>query len=237
MEKSLKTTKISGTLYHPQMHKKHGSVRFVAKKLDKKAKIQRNVGAAITSLSMAIFIYSYGPIVSNSLSFQKLSTPSPQSIEVKAQELSNDSWSDPKSHDYNLVIPSLNIKSKILLNVDPDNESVYSEALKEGVAQAKGTALPGEGKRIYLFAHSTNSLLFIEQFNAVFYDLDKLSMNEKIDIQNGDKIYQYQVTDKKIVSSNDTTWIAPHDGEELILQTCWPKGTNWKRLLVFAKPI
>jgi len=25
-------------------------------------------------------------------------------------------------------------------------------------------------------------------------------------------------------------------GERVILQTCWPPGTAWKRLLVFATP-
>lgn len=236
MERNQKTIKNSGTLYHLSMDKKHGSVRFIEKKLNKKDKINRTIGAALTSLSMAVFIYSYGPIVSNSLSFSGVATPAPESIEVKAQTLES-SQTQSKSDEYYLVIPSLNIKANIIKNVDPGNQAEYSKALMEGVAQAKGTGLPGEGKRIFLFAHSTNSILFIEQFNAIFYDLDKLELNEKIDIQNGNNIYQYQVTNKKIVSSTDTQWIAPHDGEELILQTCWPKGTNWKRLLVFAKPV
>ena len=29
---------------------------------------------------------------------------------------------------------------------------------------------------------------------------------------------------------------AQESGEQLVLQTCWPPGTTWKRLIVIAKP-
>jgi len=52
------------------------------------------------------------------------------------------------------------------------------------------------------------------------------------------KRYNYTVSETKIVDSTDTHYIdsSMGQGERVILQTCWPPGTAWKRLLVFATP-
>ena len=49
--------------------------------------------------------------------------------------------------------------------------------------------------------------------------------------------YRYRVKYKKVADPTDLTDIidvtAPR---RLVLQTCWPPGTTWKRLLVVAEP-
>jgi LPXTG-site transpeptidase (sortase) family protein len=52
------------------------------------------------------------------------------------------------------------------------------------------------------------------------------------------KRFNYVVYETKIVDSDDTEYLdsALGQGERLILQTCWPPGTDWKRTLVFARP-
>ena len=49
--------------------------------------------------------------------------------------------------------------------------------------------------------------------------------------------FNYKVTESRIVDADDVSFIteAQSGEEQLILQTCWPPGTTWKRLLVFAK--
>ena len=52
------------------------------------------------------------------------------------------------------------------------------------------------------------------------------------------KRFNYTVVDTKIIEADDTHFIDSSlgQGERVILQTCWPPGTAWKRLLVFAEP-
>jgi len=51
------------------------------------------------------------------------------------------------------------------------------------------------------------------------------------------KIYKYRVYESKVVESKEVEYLDYRlaDKEVLILQTCWPLGTDWKRLLVLAK--
>ncbi|PIR78899.1 MAG: hypothetical protein COU26_04045, partial [Candidatus Levybacteria bacterium CG10_big_fil_rev_8_21_14_0_10_36_30] len=65
-------------------------------------------------------------------------------------------------------------------------------------------------------------------------------------LESGDDVYlffqgkrfNYTVYDKKIIDAEDTTLIDSKSdmGERVILQTCWPPGTAWKRMIIFAKP-
>jgi len=109
------------------------------------------------------------------------------------------------------------------------------------VAQALGTDLPGDGigKTIFLFAHSSEQGIFDARDNPVFYLLGKLDVNDDILINYRGNIYTYKVYTKKITGAREITYLnySENDKEVLILQTCWPIGTNWQRLLVFAEKI
>ena len=58
--------------------------------------------------------------------------------------------------DY-ITIPKIKAQAPLILNVDPWNENIYKESLKKGVAHAKGTPLPGESGRSFIFAHSSGN--------------------------------------------------------------------------------
>lgn len=143
--------------------------------------------------------------------------------------------------DFSLVIPKISAASKIIPNVNPSNEEEYRLALKSGVAHSAGTSLPGEKGTVYLFAHSTNSLANVSHYNAIFYQLKDLIVGDKIIIFYTGQMYVYQVTENFTTKADDTTWLTnpPAGGGEkrLVLQTCWPPGTTWKRLIVVAKPV
>lgn len=185
-------------------------------------------GITATSLSLSLLIYSYIPTFNSELD-----------INVDQQIVVENIINSEDVNDEQLVIsiPQINAVSNIVKNVDPFSVPEYKEALKFGVAHAKGTGFPGEGRRIYLFAHSTNSPLFVQQYNAVFYDLRKLTSGDTITIESKSKKYEYIVIDKKIVAASDISWLMGDQEEDLILQTCDPPGTSWRRLLVVAKPI
>ncbi len=144
----------------------------------------------------------------------------------------------PKSTEFSLVIPKIGINEKVFENIDPFNPSVYLEVLKKGIAHAKGTVFPGVNGTTYIFAHSADNFWNVGRYNAVFYLLNKLEKNDNITIFFKDKRYDYKVIDQKVVNADDVKYLNanPGKGEKLILQTCWPPGTTWKRLLIRAEP-
>ncbi|MFA6007485.1 MAG: sortase [Candidatus Shapirobacteria bacterium] len=154
-------------------------------------------------------------------------------------------YSVPKNinkDDYIIQIPKILAYSKVVENVSPFDQAEYDRVLKNNVvAQAKGTAVPGsgKGKSIYIFAHSSNNNLGMLRSNAVFYLLGELQKDDLIYIVYHEQEIKYKVFDKKIVSANDLDYLNYSDPsrEVLILQTCWPIGTDWNRLIVLAEKI
>lgn len=144
----------------------------------------------------------------------------------------------PRSTDFSIIIPKIGASEQVFANIDPSNEKEYFEALKKGVAHARGTFFPGMNGNIYLFAHSTDSFWNISRYNAVFYLLKNLAPGDDVIIFFQDKRYNYKVTGAKILEANDISYLEPNPEQEeiLILQTCWPPGTTLKRLVILAKP-
>ncbi|GIW63511.1 MAG: hypothetical protein KatS3mg091_313 [Patescibacteria group bacterium] len=144
----------------------------------------------------------------------------------------------PVNNTFSIVIPKIQANAKIIANVNTADEAEYRLKLQEGVAHARGTYFPGEGKNIFLFAHSTDFIWNVGTYNAVFYLLYKLENQDLVYVMYKNKLYKYRVFDKKIVNSDEIHYLTDEtDSEILILQTCWPPGTTWKRLLVFAERI
>lgn len=144
----------------------------------------------------------------------------------------------PTDPNFSLVIPKIGANSRVIANVDPSKYDEYIEALKYGVAHARGTALPGDSGHIYLFAHSTDSFLNVTNYNAVFYLLYKLEKGDDLYLFYQGKKFSYKVLDKKIVDPQKTEFLTRQSGNEfLTLQTCWPPGTTLQRLLIFASPV
>lgn len=144
----------------------------------------------------------------------------------------------PSDTRFSIVIPKIGANAKVFENTDSTKESEYLAVLQKGVAHAKGTAFPGLNGNIYLFAHSADNWWNVGRYNAIFYLLKELKPPDDVIIFFLGKRYDYIVYDTKIVESTEVSQIQPNigGGEKLILQTCWPPGTTWKRLLVFAKP-
>lgn len=144
----------------------------------------------------------------------------------------------PKDTNFSILIPKIGASEKVFENVDPSNEKEYGEKLLKGVAHARGSAFPGYGGNTYIFAHSADSFWNVGRYNAVFYLLKELQPGDDIVIFFQNKRFNYTVTETKIVDATDLSYLKPDlgTGETLTLQTCWPPGTTWKRMLVFAKP-
>jgi sortase A len=141
----------------------------------------------------------------------------------------------PVDPDFSIVIPKIAANAKVLPNIDAAEEKVYLQALQKGVAHAQGTAFPGEGGHIFLFAHSTDYFWNVGSYNAVFYLLYKLEQNDEVNLFYKGQRYVYKVIGKEIVDPKQVEYLTRKSNREfLTLQTCWPPGTTLKRLLVFA---
>lgn len=139
---------------------------------------------------------------------------------------------------FSVVIPKIGAAEKVIPNVDSTNESEYVKALQHGIAHAKGSVFPGLIGTTYLFAHSTDSFWNVGRYNAVFYLLKDLTIGDDVIVFFQNRRYNYKVTKTEIVDPSEVGLLtqAQKSEEQLILQTCWPPGTTWKRQLVIAKP-
>jgi len=88
----------------------------------------------------------------------------------------------PEDPNFSIIIPKIGANARILSNIDASNEKIYLDALNKGVAHTLGTAFPGEGGHIFLFAHSTDYFWNVSTYNAVFYLLSKLKNRDEVDI-------------------------------------------------------
>lgn len=161
--------------------------------------------------------------------------PQPRSLLSYALNIHQVDFLVPEDPNFSIVIPKIGANAKVLANVDAGNKAVYLEALKKGVAHTEGTAFPGEGGHIFLFAHSTDYFWNVGSYNAIFYLLYKLEKGDEINLFYQGERFLYRLIDKKIVEASQVEYLTRKTNKEfLTLQTCWPPGTTLKRLLVFA---
>jgi LPXTG-site transpeptidase (sortase) family protein len=137
--------------------------------------------------------------------------------------------------EFNLKIEKLEIDVTIIPNVDGKEKSIYNDALNNGVAHYKNTALPNSGSNIVIFGHSS-TVLGIGKYAKVFATLNKLDNGDEIKIIFNKNEYKYLVSEKKVIAPDDFSVVMPTKREELTLLTCWPIGTSEKRLAIIAKP-
>lgn len=173
------------------------------------------IGTVLILLSLSIFAFIFYPIAKIYLF--------PPSI------------TDFSKSEFTLVIPKINAVGRIIENVDPWNQNEYRELLKRGIAQGKGFANPGEKGPVFLFAHSTGTPWEITHYNTVFLRLTELKINDKVQVWYKGKEHRYSIYRIEEVYPAEIEKVTEEKEADLILQTCTPLGTDWKRLLVFAK--
>ncbi len=218
--------------------------------VDKKVLLIRTIGNFLVLGTIAAIAFTFWPVASafvghafdnfkgekfeaapNTLTTQKFGS-------LLGKEDTNLNILIPKDPNFSIIVEKIGADAPVVPNVDTTNKNTYNEALKRGVAHALGTSFPGQPGITYLFAHSTDTLFNVPRFNAVFYLLKDLEPQDKVVIFFNNKRYDYIVTEKKITEPEDVYYLTAKIPEQLlVLQTCYPPGTTWKRLLVVAKPV
>jgi len=152
---------------------------------------------------------------------------------VPLKNLESTKEDNNQEENFRLVVPRLSINVPVSKNVDIGNASEISYYLKSGVAHAKDTALPDEKGTVFIFGHSSDFPWNNNKFGTIFSTLDTLSAGDDVALWYRGKNYKYKVNQVSIVNSNVTLGsLSISTPDRLILSSCWPVGTDWKRVLV-----
>lgn len=177
-------------------------------------------------VGLGLLGFTFAPVVSEEIKYE---TVTKRTDPVRTPEIT------PVDNQFGIVIPRLAANAPIIAEVDPFNETDYQLKLTRGVAHAKGSSLPGEGGRTFLFAHSAGDFYEANRYNAIFYLLYKLQTGDDLFIYYQGKKYSYSVKELRYVDPSEVDYLFSEQDNDLILMTCWPPGTTYRRLLVIAE--
>lgn len=118
-----------------------------------------------------------------------------------------------------------------------EKETDMLKDLENGVIHYSKTAAPGQNGSMVISGHSSNFAWAKGNYNHVFEKLNDLQPGDVITIntlqQNGKVIdYRYKVTEKFVTTADDPKIFTNTENPTLMLSTCWPIGTNLKRIIV-----
>ena len=220
--------------------------------IEKRILFVRTVGNALVLTSLVAMAYTFWPVGSaffkhswdkvaghkfEAAQIATVSSPTQTFGNLLGKQDPNLKILVPKDPNFSIIVEKIGADAPIVPNVDASNKAVYLDALRRGVAHALGTSFPGQLGVTYLFAHSTDTIFNVPRFNAVFYLLKEMVPGDRIVIFFADRRYDYLVESSKITEPEDVSYFTMKTDEQiLVLQTCYPPGTTWKRLLVIAKP-
>jgi LPXTG-site transpeptidase (sortase) family protein len=180
-------------------------------------------GVILIIIALAIPASTFAPVFKAEINYQ---------ISQKKQIPTEITPIDP---EFSIIIPKINANTKVIKNVDPFDSKIYQRALTQGVAHAKDTSTPDKAGNTFIFAHSAGNWYQANQFNAVFYLLNKLETGDEIIVYYQSKKYIYSVDEIKFVKPDETNYLSNQlNTNKLTLMTCWPPGTTLKRLVVIS---
>lgn len=132
-----------------------------------------------------------------------------------------------------IYISKINAKAPIMWNGQTDN---IQKLLKDGVAHISGSSMPGLPGNVFLTGHSSDLPWADGNYKTVFALLDKLENGDEIIIRNQQQNILYKVYNKQVVKKEDVgNFVTTDKPQSLTIMTCFPVGSNWKRLIVQAE--
>ena len=206
----------------------------------------RSIGIALLAVSLLGFLVILSPIILAEVSFRFRQTETTKATPEKVKIsffghllwLDEQNLSTPADWQFSLIIPRIGVNSRVYPQVNPNNKEEYLPYLKTGVAHARGTALPDSFGTIYIFGHSSNLLWDTNRQNAIFYHLKDLKEGDEVILFYQGQRFLYQIVGRETLKANEIPdYVSQNKERLLVLQTCWPPGTDWKRLFVLAKAI
>jgi LPXTG-site transpeptidase (sortase) family protein len=140
-----------------------------------------------------------------------------------------------------LVIDKIGVSAPIIFGVSNDATKILSN-LAYGVVHDTGTPKPGEGGVSVILGHSSAYLWYRGHYGSVFALLGKLEPGDRFYVRYNDgRVFTYSVRQSIIFiplqSDDRLTQVEQSKTNSLVLVSCWPVGTNYKRIAVQAELI
>lgn len=200
------------------------------------------IGGSICLLIGLLFLlWLYWPVVTAEVQYRfvwsKQTVPTIEQLTKAgvAQQVDKKPELVPINTSFSITIPKLYTSAPVIANVDSQDSNQYQRALQRGVAHAAGSAFPNSPGTTFLFAHSSANQLIAQQYNAVFYLLNKLEKDDDILVYYAGEPFHYKVTKREVVEPDQVDTLGRTTGpQQLVLMTCTPAGTTARRLLVSA---
>lgn len=153
--------------------------------------------------------------------------------------LSANADAEPLPSKAELVVDSIGIRAPIVFNVAPNNDSIY-KSLENGVVHYSAGPKPGLPGTAVILGHSSAYPWYKGAYGSVFALLSKLKPGETFYIQYEDgRIFVFRIKQAIVFNPfGDTREIDKLDQSEkptLLLISCWPVGTNYRRIAVQAE--
>ncbi len=131
-----------------------------------------------------------------------------------------------------IIIPKIGVNAPLIAGRSAAISDIL-EDLKSGVVLYPGSARPGSksGKTVIL-GHSSEHIWRKGNYPTVFNLINKLEKGDEIAVNFGGKAHQYRVEEKFVKTPKQIQNEIKDPG--LYLMSCWPVGTDYKRIVVRA---
>ncbi len=206
-----------------------------------------------TSVFIAVFVVlNFSSLLFRYVSWEKksdgLPTAASENDEVKANQDSGNKGENkiavgfPAASEARYDKPDSIVIEKIRLNApliyaQSADQRELNQDLNSGVVIYPGSDQPGKIGNFFLTGHSSVYPWNKTIYGQVFAAIDKLEIGDTAVIYLQQHKYEYKITNKYTVTPKDVQLVHPTNEAKITLMTCWPIGTNLKRLIVEGKLI
>jgi sortase A len=120
-----------------------------------------------------------------------------------------------------ISVPRMGIEMVLVNGTDHDT-------LTKGPGRDARSAMPGEGKLVYIAGHRTTYL-------APFSHIDHLRNGDRVTLTMPYATFVYSISGHRIVTADDLSVLKSHGYEQLALQACHPRFFASHRYIAYAK--
>lgn len=140
-----------------------------------------------------------------------------------------------------LIIPKINVNTKVLYDITSVAENKIQAGLRDGVVHYNlpgANALPGQVGNTVLLGHSSNDIFDPGSSKFVFVLLERLQAGDIFYVHYQGTRYVYRVSERKVIKPTEINTLQLSNGKPTVtLVTCTPLGTDLNRLLVIGEQI
>jgi len=187
----------------------------------------RHANNFLTIAIVAICLYVIVPPIVPGVQFwfaERLGIHNSIQFPIYSLPATRNTKSTQKPRDNRVEIPSAHINELLV-------QGATTRSLNNGIWVIPHTSTPDAGSNTVLAGHR------FMYTNQLFYNLDKVKMNDVVAIFWQGKEYNYQVTSITVVPPSAVDIQNPTEQSTLTMYTCTPLWTSKNRLVVKAKLI